>query len=577
MQTSSQLRHPAPHSRLKEKDWEVKTLETVSPQFYELSEEVNPNFSVSKTCLDCYQPLLIPETNPAHISNRCSKSFTQVGTMRNGLLSEHNSLGLSGEVRGSYSLPRPGALSKSSPACRPPGNTKSEAQAKKLGIIQKNEVFNPEWLEQQFGLPIGWTSPQELGAATELIAPVVPPLEISLTPELPKLHSSESCTSIPLVATAKESQAKYSAATASLKAISLWQPWASLIPLGLKHYETRSWKTNYRGKLLICSTANNPKHYREYLKIKDELQLPPWGEANFPHGQAIAICDLVDCIEMTPEFIEQQSETEILCGDWQVGRYAWKLENIQSITELFAVKGKQGLFTVSLDIFQPQQKLTELLGNNQVNPSNDRDRDRDIENSPSNDISPSKDSPSKKRQKGEGNGYIHWRTITKNGKDYPQAYYHWKENGNKRTNYIPKQLLGLVEEAEKQKRPVIEILELLGVGISPSNLLGDEKVNTAESIDITRFLDSPSKSPSNEISPSKRRKGDGSGTIHWRTITRGGKDYPQAYYHYEFWSGGDRIVKSSRYIPKRLLAQVQQLDVEKAPVREILQVLGVMV
>ena len=50
---------------------------------------------------------------------------------------------------------------------------------------------------------------------------------------------------------------------------------------------------------------------------------------------------------MTPEFIAQQSQTEILCGDWQLGRYAWKLENIQPITESFAVKGKQGLFNVS--------------------------------------------------------------------------------------------------------------------------------------------------------------------------------------------------------------------------------------
>ncbi|BAZ36670.1 C-5 cytosine-specific DNA methylase (plasmid) [Calothrix sp. NIES-4101] len=210
----------------------------------------------------------------------------------------------------------------------------------------------------------------------------------------------------------------------------------------------------------------------------------------------------------------------------------------------------------------------------------------DAKNSSSNSPSKVNLSPSK-RQRGLGNGCIYWRTITKNGKDYPQAYYHWKENGKKRTKYIPKQLLGVVEDAEKQKRPVIEILELLGVGVSPSNnswdeknspsndegLLGDKQANTAESIDITRFLDSPS----NEISPSKRRKGDGSGSIHWRTITRGGKDYPQAYYHYEFWNGGDRLVKSSRYIPKKLLAQVQKMEMEKVPVREILGLLGVVV
>jgi hypothetical protein len=52
-------------------------------------------------------------------------------------------------------------------------------------------------------------------------------------------------------------------------------------------------------------------------------------------------------------------------------------------------------------------------------------------------------------------------------------------------------------------------------------------------------------------------------------------DYPQPWYRYEFWEKGDRVVKSTKYIPKRLLAQVQRLDDEKAPVREILKLLGV--
>jgi hypothetical protein len=48
---------------------------------------------------------------------------------------------------------------------------------------------------------------------------------------------------------------------------------------------------------------------------------------------------------MTPEFIEQQPQTEIISGDWQVGRYAWKLENVESIEQV-SIKGKQGLFNI---------------------------------------------------------------------------------------------------------------------------------------------------------------------------------------------------------------------------------------
>jgi hypothetical protein len=73
----------------------------------------------------------------------------------------------------------------------------------------------------------------------------------------------------------------------------------------------------------------------------------------------------------------------------------------------------------------------------------------------------------------------------------------------------------------------------------------------------------------------RRRKGDGSGCIYWRTVTKKGKDYQEAYYHYEIWENGDRIIKSSKYIPKRLLDRVQELDDQKTPVREILKLLGV--
>lgn len=73
----------------------------------------------------------------------------------------------------------------------------------------------------------------------------------------------------------------------------------------------------------------------------------------------------------------------------------------------------------------------------------------------------------------------------------------------------------------------------------------------------------------------RRQKGSGSGSIHWRTININGKNYQQPYYHYEFRSKGERLIKSSKYIPKRLISQVQRLEEEKAPVLEILKVLGV--
>jgi hypothetical protein len=79
-----------------------------------------------------------------------------------------------------------------------------------------------------------------------------------------------------------------------------------------------------------------------------------------------------------------------------------------------------------------------------------------------------------------------------------------------------------------------------------------------------------------DLSPSKksrRKKGKGSGSIHYRTIKKNNKEYKQAYYHYEFWSQGDRLIKSSEYIPRKMEAKIIRMNNEKVPVEEILKVL----
>ncbi|WP_017653117.1 hypothetical protein [Fortiea contorta] len=117
-------------------------------------------------------------------------------------------------------------------------------------------------------------------------------------------------------------------------------------------------------------------------------------------------------------------------------------------------------------------------------------------------------------------------------------------------------------------------------------LLGDidnSPSKNSEQSEISPSKNSPSKDvEQSEISPSKnspsknrRDKGLGSGSIEWKTITLHGKDYSQAWYHYEFWKDGSRLVKKCKYIPKRLLKRIEKLEADKAPVREILSILRV--
>ena len=140
-----------------------------------------------------------------------------------------------------------------------------------------------------------------------------------------------------------------------IKAISLHQPWASLIAMRLKKFETRSWLTNYRGKLVICAAKKNTlQQQSSYEDLASSLLLDltvqPW--SSLPLGMAIAVVDLTDCIEMTDEFIDEQSEAELLCGHWESGRFAWKLENVQPLPQPLPIKGKQGLWNITDDEFE---------------------------------------------------------------------------------------------------------------------------------------------------------------------------------------------------------------------------------
>lgn len=153
--------------------------------------------------------------------------------------------------------------------------------------------------------------------------------------------------------------------TTIIKAISLHEPWASFIPMGLKKYETRSWYTSYRGPLLICSakkTSNAQKLTHNYIIHKYQQLLTETDNyvewQDLPFGCAIlyetakpnALVNLTNCIRMTPQFINQQPEAEIDTGDWKVGRFAWQLDNIRPITPPIKVIGKQGLFNVEVDL-----------------------------------------------------------------------------------------------------------------------------------------------------------------------------------------------------------------------------------
>lgn len=73
---------------------------------------------------------------------------------------------------------------------------------------------------------------------------------------------------------------------------------------------------------------------------------------------------------------------------------------------------------------------------------------------------------------------------------------------------------------------------------------------------------------------SKRAMGNGTGRITKRTISKNGTNYHQYWYDYQYYQDG-KLIGRSRYIPKRLLSQIQAMESEKVPVIKILDLLGV--
>ena len=126
-----------------------------------------------------------------------------------------------------------------------------------------------------------------------------------------------------------------------MKALTLYQPYAAAIALGLKKYETRSWATSYRGSLAIHTSVKRLSP--ELKKLAKHYNI-----TNLEYGKIIVICELQDCIEMTDELIKSISQTEKDFGVWTPGRYAWKLKVLKILQEPIPARGYQMLWNIDL-------------------------------------------------------------------------------------------------------------------------------------------------------------------------------------------------------------------------------------
>lgn len=141
-----------------------------------------------------------------------------------------------------------------------------------------------------------------------------------------------------------------------LRAISLWQPWASAIALGVKTIETREWVSRYTGPLLIHaaqkkSTANRELfagvltheeiHKAFYLAGLDDYD-------RLPFGAIVCAVEMTCCRTITRNNSKPLPEHERLLGNYTPGREAWHFESARKFDEPFPCSGRQGFFFVNV-------------------------------------------------------------------------------------------------------------------------------------------------------------------------------------------------------------------------------------
>ncbi len=140
-----------------------------------------------------------------------------------------------------------------------------------------------------------------------------------------------------------------------MKALTLWQPWASLMVLGFKKVETRIWATKYRGTIAIHSAKKTPtfiglsRHASEFVRHLEDCGIGTTSYAYYregkmlPEGVVLGTAELV-AVEETDSVVEDLTSRERVFGNYESGRYAWFFEHVKVFNHPIPAKGNRMLW-----------------------------------------------------------------------------------------------------------------------------------------------------------------------------------------------------------------------------------------
>lgn len=128
-----------------------------------------------------------------------------------------------------------------------------------------------------------------------------------------------------------------------MKALTIWQPWASCIMSHGKTVENRGWYTHHRGKLLIHAAARMP----EPVPLPDHVNLG-CNLLDLPRGVILGTVEVLDCVRVE-DWIGTHPGDPWACGPW-----CWVLSTPVLFQRPVPVRGAQGLWTYSGEVPAPQ-------------------------------------------------------------------------------------------------------------------------------------------------------------------------------------------------------------------------------
>lgn len=131
-----------------------------------------------------------------------------------------------------------------------------------------------------------------------------------------------------------------------MKVLTIRQPYATLILLRIKRYETRQWPTSYRGRIAIHAgsfPAEIPYRARNHPAINQTIHDNGYDLDNLPTRAIIGEVTILDC-QPIEEVAHKLCWLEKQLGFWTPGNYAFELSDPLIYHDPIEVSGKPGFW-----------------------------------------------------------------------------------------------------------------------------------------------------------------------------------------------------------------------------------------